>query len=309
MRAGVVGVGRVGAAATLAMIERGVCRELVLVDSNLQKADSVAIDMSYSAPLSPAVEVRCGDPAALAGSDLVIITAGINETAGGATDKADRGGRLRLLETNAAVYRDLIPEIVAAAPGAVLLIVTDPPDPLADLARELAGHDRVFSSGTLLDSLRFRVHLARRLAVRPMDVDATVVGEHGTSEVLVWSSARVGGREVEQMLAERGDLEEAKRDVDEEVRYANLRIIAGIGASQYGIGAVTARLAEIVLRDECAVLPVGSHHERYGVTLSLPSVLGRDGVKASWEPEMTAAEAESLERSAEVLRQARARIA
>ena len=110
-----------------------------------------------------------------------MITVGINEKSGGATDRNDPAGRLRLLDKNAEVYRQIIPQINAAAPDAVLLVVTDPPDPLAFLTRELAGHDRVLSTGTLLDSLRFRVHLGRKLKVAPADIEAQVLGEHGTS--------------------------------------------------------------------------------------------------------------------------------
>lgn len=122
---------------------------------------------------------------------MVVITAGINEKTGGATNRSDPAGCLKLLNANATVYRDIVPKIIAAAPGAIILAVTDPPDPLADLARRLASHDRVLSSGTYLDSLRFRFHLARRLGVSPRSIDAYVLGEHGTSEVFLWSEARV----------------------------------------------------------------------------------------------------------------------
>ncbi len=122
---------------------------------------------------------------------MVVITAGINEKTGGATNRSDSAGCLKLLNANATVYRDIVPKIIAAAPGAIILAVTDPPDPLADLARRLASHDRVLSSGTYLDSLRFRFHLARRLGVSPRSIDAYVLGEHGTSEVFLWSEARV----------------------------------------------------------------------------------------------------------------------
>ena len=203
-KVGVVGVGAVGAATSLALIERGVCRELILVDRNAARARGVALDMSYGAPLSPTVDVQVGGYDALAGAQLVILTAGLNEKTGGATDRSDPEGRLRLLEANADIYREIVPRVVKVAPQAVLMVVTDPPDPLADLTRMLADHDRVFSTGTLLDSLRFRVHLAQRLGVRPRDVDALVVGEHGVTEVLLWSSARMAGIPVLQLL-ESGD--------------------------------------------------------------------------------------------------------
>jgi L-lactate dehydrogenase len=306
MKIGIVGVGAVGAATALSLIERGgMCRELVLIDRDAARAKGVAADLRYAAPLSPVVDVLAGDYADLAGAALVIITAGVNEKAGGATDRGDPQGRLRLVDTNARVYADVVPRIVAVAPEAVLMVVTDPPDPLADLTRRLAGHDRVFSTGTLIDSLRFRVHLAERLRVRARDVHAMVVGEHGTSEVLLWSSATVSGIPVLDLLAA-GDtpLDTLRDEIENDIRYANITIIEGTGASQYGIGAVSARLAEAVLRDERAVFPVAAHHEGFGVTLSLASVLGAGGVCAMHVPAMTETERSDLERSAEALRNA-----
>jgi L-lactate dehydrogenase len=308
-KVGVVGVGAVGAATSLALIERGVCRELILIDKNAARARGVALDMSYGAPLSPAVDVRVGDYDALVDAQLVILTAGVNEKTGGATDRSDPQGRLRLLDTNAQVYREIVPKVVHAAPRAVLMVVTDPPDPLADLTRSLAGHDRVFSAGTLLDSLRFRVHLSQRLGVRPRDVQAMVVGEHGVTEVMLWSSADVAGIPVLQLL-DGGDqpLDQVRAEIENGIRYANIEIIEGIGASQYGIGAVSARLAEAVLRDECAVLPVAAYSERYGTTLSLVSVVGAAGVERMYEPPMSDDERKALEASAQALRDASGRV-
>jgi L-lactate dehydrogenase len=306
VKVGVVGVGAVGAATALSLIERGaMCRELILVDRTTERAKGVATDLRYATPLSPTVEVRAGGYDALGDAALVIITAGVNEKSGGATDRSDPQGRRRLLDTNAKVYADIVPKVVAAAPRAVLMVVTDPPDPLADLTRRLAGHDRVFSTGTLIDSLRFRVHLADRLRVRPRDVQAMVIGEHGTSEVLLWSSASVGGIPVLELLGQDGQpVEELKQEIENDIRYANITIIEGTGASQYGIGAVSARLAEAVLRDERAVLPVAAFSPRYEVTLSLVSVLGAGGVQQMHEPAMTGDERAALERSAGTLREA-----
>jgi L-lactate dehydrogenase len=306
MKVGVVGAGAVGAATVLSLLERGgTCREIVIVNRDRARGEGVATDMRYAAPLSPTMDVRAGDYGALDGAALVIITAGVNEKTGGATDRSDPSGRLRLLDANAQVYADIVPRVVAAAPRAVLMVVTDPPDPLADLTRHLAGHDRVFSTGTFLDSLRFRVHLADRFGVRPADVQALVVGEHGTSEVLLWSSASVGGVPLDELLQREGHrLEDVRRDVEDSIRYANITIIEGTGASQYGIGAVSARLAEAVLRDERAVLPVAAYNPDYDVTLSLVSVLGANGVERTYEPAMSAEERAALERSAASLRTA-----
>ena len=309
MKAGLIGAGAVGAATVLSLIERGgTCREIVLVDQNARRAAGVAADMRYAAPLSPVVDVRAGGYRDLTDAALVVITAGANEKAGGATDRSDPQGRLRLLDINANVYADIVPRVVAVAPQAVLMVVTDPPDPLADLTRHLAGHDRVFSTGTLIDSLRFRVHLADRLRVRPSDVQATVVGEHGTSEVLLWSSATVSGIPALDLLADTGQpLDAVRAEVEDSIRYANITIIEGTGASQYGIGAVSARLVEAVLRDERAVLPVAAYHSDFDVTLSLVSVLGATGVTRMYHPPMTPEERAALDRSVATLRTARHR--
>jgi L-lactate dehydrogenase len=308
MKVGIIGAGAVGSACVLSLILRGTAREIVLVNRNRKKADGVITDMQYGSVLSPRVMLRAGDYDDLRGSALVMITAGVNEKAGGATDRSDPAGRLRLLAKNAEVYREIVPELRRASPDAVALVVTDPPDPLADIAREL-GHERVVSTGTYLDSLRFRFHLARRLKVDPAYVDAMVLGEHGTSSVFLWSSARVGGRPVLEALCDAGqEPDKMREEVEKEVRYANITIIEGIGASQYGIGMVCASIADMVLRDSRAVIPIGSYQERYRVTLSLPSVVGRDGIVRVLEPAMSNGEQQGLERSAKAINDALAKL-
>ena len=240
MKAGIVGMGTVGRAAAAAMLQRGSCRELVLVNRRREVAEAVALDLRYGVPVGPAVTVRAGDYDDLRGAGVVVIAAGVNEKSGGATDRNDPEGRLKLIDANVPVMRAVVPPAVAAAPDAVLLLVPDPPDPLADLARQLAGHDRVVSSGTLLDSLRFRTHLAEALGVDPRSVQANVLGEHGTSAVEHWSAVEVGGVPLAAVLERVGKrIEQVRPRVEDAVRGANLNIIQGIGASQYGIGAVT----------------------------------------------------------------------
>lgn len=303
MKVGIVGVGAVGAATAMAIALRARVREMILLDRDRARARAVATDMHYGVPLSPLVTVRDGDYADLEDAGLAIIGAGVNEKAGGATDRNDPAGRLRLLEPNVRVFEDIVPKIVKAAPQAVILVVTNPPEALVEVTRRLAGHERVLSTSTYLDSLRFRVHLAERLGVSPACVDAYVVGEHGTSSVFLWSSARIGGMRVREMLARKGiAFDDFRQAVEHDVRYANITIIEGIGASQYGVGMVAGRVAEVVLRDEQAVFPAGSHHPRYGVALSLPSIVGSVGVKEVLWPEMSDEETRALERSAETLK-------
>jgi L-lactate dehydrogenase len=308
MKVGIIGAGAVGAACLTGLIARGCAREIVVVNRDRKRARGLVADAQYGAVLSTAVVLQDGGYVDLDGAAVVMITAGVNEKTGGATDRSDPAGRLRLLDTNVDVYKEIVPQVRAAAPGALVLVVTDPPEPLADVVRML-GHDRVLSTGTYLDSLRFRFHLARRLGVSPASVDAQILGEHGTSEVFMWSSARIAGSPALQLLATSDkNREKARREIERDVRYANIAIIEGIGASQHGIGMVSARIAEIVLRDERAVIPIGAYNPRYGVTLSLPSILGREGVAHIVEPEMGEDERQALQRSAETLKAAIGRI-
>jgi L-lactate dehydrogenase len=294
----------------MATVMRGCASELVLVNRGRARAKGMATDMGYGSPLSSTTRVTDGDYSDLAGAALVMVTVGVNEKSGGATDRNDPAGRLRLLDKNAQVYREVIPRISAAAPDAVLLVVTDPPDPLAWLTRELARHDRVLSTGTLLDSMRFRVHLGRKLKVAPTSIEAQVLGEHGTSQIFHWSGARVGGVPIADALGQcRVAHDEGFRaGIEKEVRYANITIIEGIGASQYGIGMVCARIAEIVLHDEGAVVPIGVYNSKLGVTLSLPSVVGRDGCIQILDPPLSKDERIGLEQSVETLRKAQERV-
>ncbi len=200
------------------------------------------------------------------------------------------------------IYRDIVPRIVDAAGDAVLLVVTDP---LADVTREIAGHTRVLSAGTFLDSLRFRTHLGRHFGVDPASVEAQVIGEHGTSQVFLWSSARIGGATVTALLKQRGEkLDQVRPALEKAVRYANITIIEGHDASQYGIGIASARIGEMVLADEHAVIPIGSFQKNFGVTLSLPSVVGRSGVVKIAEPELSDEEHQLLVESARSIRHA-----
>ena len=300
MKIGVIGAGAVGSACLMSLVLRGTAREIVMLDKDRKRARAVATDLQYGASLSPRVDIRDGDYPDLAGAALVMITAGLNEKTGGATDRNDPAGRLRLLDANLGVYRDIVPQLLRVVPESVILVVTDPPDPLADFVR-MSGYQRVLSSGTFLDSLRFRFHLARHLNVDPAYVEAQVVGEHGTLQVFLWSSARVAGTPVFDALRRRDQSrEELRQSIEHDVRYANITIIEGNQASQFGIGMVSARIAEVVLRDERAVIPIGSYNPEYGVTLSLPSILGRAGVERILKPDMSDEEQQALERSAEL---------
>jgi len=305
MKLGIIGAGNVGAAIAMAAVNRGSARDIVLVNRTRKTAQAIATDLRYGTPLGPSLAIRDGDYADLAGASVVLITSGVNEKTGGATDRNDPKGRLRLLEKNAAVYRDIVPKVAQAAPGAVIVAVTDPPDPLADIARQVAPKAKVLSAGTFLDSQRFRVHLAAHFSVDPASVEAQVIGDHGTSQVFLWSSARIGGVPLAALLEKRGEkLSALRQTIEKDVRFANITIIEGHDASQYGIGIVSARIAEMILNDERAVIPVGSYHDTFGVTLSLPSAVGTAGVVQVFEPDLSDEERDGLHNSAENLKKA-----
>ena len=309
MKIGIVGTGNVGCACAMAAVCRGSAREIVLINRTRKTAEAVAADIRYGVPLGRKVDITDGDYDALKGAGVVLVTSGVNEKVGGATDRNDPQGRLKLLDRNAGIYRDIVPRILDAEPSAVLLVVTDPPDALADIARQTSARAAVLSAGTCLDSQRFRVHLGKHFGVDPAHVEAQVIGDHGTSQVFLWSSARIGGVPVRTLAEQRGErLSELREKIEKDVRYANITIIEGHGASQYGIGIVSARIAEMVLNDERAVVPIGSFQKRFGVTLSLPSVVGRRGVIEVLEPDLSDEEQRGLEKSADVLRAALNRV-
>ncbi len=309
MKIGIIGTGNVGCACAMAAALRGSARQIVLVNRTRKTAEAVATDIRYGMPLSSKVEIIDGDYADLAGTGVVLITSGVNEKTGGATDRSDPQGRLRLLDKNAQVYRDIVPKVAAAAPDAVLVAVTDPPDPLADIGREASPSTTVLSAGTYLDSQRFRVHLGKHFGVDPAHVEAQVIGDHGTAQVFLWSSARIGGVPLTQLLKTRGgDFKALREQVEKEVRYANITIIEGHDASQYGIGIVSVRIAEMILNDERGVIPIGSFQKQFGVTLSLPSVVGRKGVIEVFEPELSDEEQAGLAKSAKLLKEALERV-
>lgn len=309
MKVGIIGVGNVGTACAKAMLLRGSCHEIVLLDIDGQRAQGVAADLSHGELLCPPTKIRAGNYEDLANAVVVAITAGINEQAGNAIDREDELGRLRLLPHNAGVYREVVPQVARVAPRAPILVVTDPPDPLADVTLQLTPTNPVLSSGTYLDTLRFRLQVGARLGCHPSSVDALVVGEHGTSQVYVWSSATIGGEPVLDLAKREGmDVASFRAEVEKAVKHANIAIIEGTGASQHGIGIVTARIVEAILRDEGLVAPIGVRQPQFGVTLSLPAVIRSGGVSKVLAPTLSTEETAALAASAKAIGAALARL-
>jgi L-lactate dehydrogenase len=311
MKIAVIGAGQVGAAAAYAMALRGSAPELVVVDKEAALAEAVADDILHATPFGGTVRVAGGG---LDAADELLAGAGVVALTAGAAQKPGET-RLDLLQKNAAVFRELVPRVLAAAPAAVLLVATNPVDVMTRQAARLAAAagvpgGRVVGSGTVLDTARFRALLGDHLGVSPQSVHAYVLGEHGDSEVLAWSSARVAGVPLAAFAGEAGRGVDAavRARVDEGVRRAAYRIIAGRGATSYGIGAGLARLAEAVRADERAAFTVSCVTEECegvrDVALSLPRVLGARGVERTLAPELDDAERAALRRSAEVLAEA-----
>jgi len=301
MKMGIVGTGMVGATAGYAVALQGLVREMVLIDHNPALARAQAEDISHAMPFSSATLVRAGGYADLAGAGLVIIAAGVAQKPG--------ESRLDLLARNTEVFRAVLGEVLAAAPDALLLIATNPVDVMTGITCRLTGlpPGRVIGSGTVLDTARFRDLLARQLGVAARSVHAYVLGEHGDSEVLAWSSARVGALSPDAVagLCGRSLTAEDRARIDTAVRRAAYTIIEGKGATWFGIGAGLARLVQAIARDEGSVHSVsvlmpdflGVHD----VALSVPRVLGAAGVSADLIPALDAAETEALAASARLL--------
>ncbi|AWN22493.1 L-lactate dehydrogenase [Deinococcus irradiatisoli] len=297
----IVGAGYVGAATAFAMVLRGTCSELVLVDKNEAKARAEAADISHATPISHATRVSAGSYADLSGAHLVVLTAGANQRPG--------ESRLELLARNAAVFREMVPQVLGAAPEATLLIATNPVDVMTQLSAQLAGPERaarVFGSGTVLDTARLRALIAAQANVDPQHVHGYVLGEHGDSEVVAWSGVTIAGLGLEKFMdaAHKPWNAEVQAQTEHAVRHAAAEIIAVKGMTAYGIGAALARITEAVLRDRRSVLTVSAVHGRYGAALSLPRVVGGAGLLETLTLPLSAAEEAALERSAQVLREA-----
>ncbi|MCS7090433.1 MAG: L-lactate dehydrogenase [Verrucomicrobiota bacterium] len=304
MKVGIVGTGFVGGSAAYAMVLHGVASELVLVDARPELARAQAEDILHAVPFGPPVRVKPGDFPDLAGARVVVLACGVNQQPGET--------RLHLLERNAAVFQDVLARLRAYVQEAVMVVATNPVDLITQMVLQLSGlpSARVVGSGTILDTARFRALLAEHLAIAPQSVHAYVLGEHGDSEVLIWSSARAGGVPVETMARQTGRFltPEVKARIDDGVRRAAYRIIEGKGATYYGIGAGLARIVKAIRDDERVVLTLsGFDGHRTGfapVCFSLPRVLGADGIRTTFMPPLSRAEKSALRQSTEVLYEA-----
>jgi L-lactate dehydrogenase len=307
MKVGIVGSGFVGATAGYAIVLQGIGREIVLVDKNAARAEAEANDIRHAVPFAHALEVRAGHYKDLAGCRVVLICAGVGQKPGET--------RLQLLQRNAQVFHEVVPAVLENAPNAVLVIATNPVDVMTHLAARYADDcgvsaGRVLGSGTTLDTARFRSLLGTHCGVDPHHIHAHVIGEHGDSEVLTWSLVTVGGMPLESFVALRGiDLSASVRtQIDRQVRGAAYAIISGKGATYYGIGGALARILKVILHDERAIMtvcvPESNVADVSDVTLSLPRLVGGDGVLETFPLPLSEGESNQLHESARVIRQA-----
>lgn len=299
MRIGIVGTGWVGSSVAISLLERGVARELLLADARPEVAEGEAMDLAHGAPFYPTATVRAAAVEDLVDCDAVVIAAG---RGGGPAET-----RLQLLQSNARIVTDLARRL--AGLRGLLVIVTNPVDVLTQLAAEASGLPpaRVLGTGTLLDTARLRQVLGAELGVAPRSVHAHVIGEHGDSEVVLWSSAHVGG----VALARWPGWDPARQaPIAETVRRAAYEIIKRKGSTNHAIGLATAALLRWALRDEGRVVTVSRVQDGAagidGVALSLPAVVGKGGATTVLAPALDDGERAALHRSAEVLRAARA---
>jgi len=304
MKVGIVGAGHVGATAAYALALRGSATDVVLVDISPARAAAQAMDVAHAVPVAQPVRVTSGPMSALAGFDVVVLACGPSIEPGQT--------RMAILEKSARIFGEVVPDVVRHAPGALLVVASNPVDVMTHVTAQIAGlpAERVIGTGTILDTLRFRAQLSAHLGIAATSIHADVLGEHGDSEVLAWSSARVGGLPLLAVAEQLGRpiASAVRARIDEDVRRAGYRILEGKGFTSFGIGAAIARVVDAVRDDERAVLTVSARTPKVAglrdVALSLPRVVGRAGVLHTFEPDVDAAETEALAASAAVIREA-----
>ena len=303
-KAAVIGCGFVGASIAFRFLQQGLFSELVLLDANQAKAEWEAIDLSDGLPYAAPMTITAGTYDDITDCALVVITAGANQKPGET--------RLDLIGKNAAILRSILAEITARDFGGILLIVSNPVDVLTYTAWKLSGYprERVIGSGTVLDTGRLKQLLGEELGVDSRNVHAFIIGEHGDSELAVWSEANVSGLDLQDFCRIRGleRVTETKDRLYRQVRDSAYEIISRKGATYYGIAMAVGRIAESLVKDEHAVLPVSvvleGEYGLEGLALSIPSIVGREGLEEVLEIPLSGEEAQALRQSAKQMEEA-----
>ena len=298
----VIGCGFVGSSIAFSLMQRGIYSEMVLIDANHAKAEGEAMDLGHGLPYTASMDIYAGDYKDVADCSLIIITAGANQKPGET--------RLDLIEKNVGILKSIIPQITATGFEGILMMVANPVDVLTYAALKISGYpkERVFGSGTVLDTARLKYLLGKHLDVDSRSVHATIIGEHGDSELPVWSAANVSGIELNHFCELRGHYnhEASMEKLYEDVRDSAYAIIERKGATYYGIAMAVARIAECIVKNEHAVLPVSAVLEgEYGLSglaLSIPSVVGKNGIEKVLEIPLDEKESKALQDSAAQLK-------
>ncbi len=302
VRVVIVGAGNVGATFAYALLFRGLAAEIVLIDANHARAEGEAMDLNHAEPFTHPTRIWAGDYDDCADAAIVVISAGAGQRPGET--------RLDLVRKNADIFAKIIPEVARRNPDGILLIATNPVDVLTQVSQKLSGlpPNRVIGSGTILDTARFRYLLGEHFGVEARSVHAYIIGEHGDSEVPVWSLANIAGLR----LADYADLngipheQSALDDIFRRTRDAAYHIIERKGATYFAVAAGLMRIVEAILRDQHTVLSVSSLIRDYygidGLCLSLPTVVGRNGIERVLRLQLSESEQKALHHSADVLR-------
>lgn len=298
----VIGCGFVGSASAFALMQSGLFSEMVLLDADHKKAEGEAMDISHGEAYARPMHIYAGTYDDIADAAIIIITAGANQKEGET--------RLDLVQKNVNIFKSIIPQIAARNYQGILLVVANPVDILTYTAVKLSGlpEHRVIGSGTVLDTARLREILGNRLGVDSRSVHAFIIGEHGDSEIPVWSTANVAGVPINKFCEMRGHYEHAAamKKIADEVKNSAYEIISRKKATYYGVAMAVKRICEAIIRDEKSVLPVSNMmHGAYGIegiTLSIPAIVGKNGVELQMPISLDGNEALALKASADLLK-------
>ena len=299
----IVGAGNVGSTFAFSLMKSGVAREIVLIDKDEKRAKGECMDLSHGASFVPPVNIYSAGYEGCKGANIVVITAGAKQKPGET--------RIDLVQRNAEIFKDIIPEIAKYASDAILLVVSNPMDILTYITLRISGlpSNRVVGSGTVLDSSRFRYLISEHCHVDPRNIHAYIIGEHGDTELPVWSHANIAGTVLAQyctICENPCDHEKELEKIFEEVKSVAYKIIEAKGATYYAIGLALVRIVEAILRDENSVLPVSTLIDDYyginDVCLSIPSIVNRNGVEKFLRLELSQPEQEQFKHSAKTLK-------
>jgi L-lactate dehydrogenase len=297
----IIGAGFVGSSSAFALMQKGIFNELVLIDANKARAEGEAMDISHGLAYSNSMRIYAGEYEDISDAKIIIITAGAAQKVGET--------RLDLIKKNSKIMTSIVNEIVRVKAEGLLLIVANPVDVLTQVALKVSGFgkERVFGSGTVLDTARLKYLLSEKLRVDTRNVHAVIMGEHGDSEFVAWSFANVSGMPIKKFLCLRGykDMEQLKEEIHAEVRDSAYKIIERKGATYYGIALSVTRICECIVKNQHSMLPISTLLEgEYGVTnvaLSVPAILGSDGVEAVLELPLSSNEILELHHSSDTL--------